>query len=473
MDKDVLTLPPEVLTLTHQLEQAKLDEAHTSLDHLRTENELLKNRLEKSESDTHEFVAFFQREVSGKDVLLKQATAKVDELTSLRDKEKKAAEKAFRERERDLKTELEALQDSSSKDIAELTMELRRVRAFKAERDALCDARDVAQRRLRSSMEERKEERDATERARILEKGALQKDYERRSRELKKEARREMSMGLDGDTMRVVADNKCIREELHFQKEMSDDLKLREAKWKALAIEAKRDVELLRSAETERAAIAVRKTKEAKVREERITALENKLKELSQNQHAGTAKLRRGLENALEEQTLDAAGLRQMVRIKQKELSKVRKAAECVLEQRTEVEQFFLDALERVKGEVASQREQAYAKDVQTYRLQLKEAMHDPTGTATFPKIRALQAGKDVTRFTLGDAEPPKRHEGRVQLSDLSAEDREHVLRLLFAKINAVHGSVQPRPSHTMGDQTFMTTQSPMTTLPSAPPPPG
>ena len=104
----------------------------------------------------------------------------------------------------------------------------------------------------------------------------------------------------------------------------------------------------------------------------------------------------------------------------------------------------------------------------------MRTASNDPSGTATFPKIRALQAGKDVSRFGMVETEPPKRYEGRVQLSDLSAEDREHVLRLLFAKINAVHGSVQPRPDHTVaqGDMTFLTTQSPMVALPSAPPPP-
>ena len=146
---------------------------------------------------------------------------------------------------------------------------------------------------------------------------------------------------------------------------MSEDLKHKESKWKALATEARRDVELLRESEKERAAIAVRKTKEAKAREERITALESQLKELRKSTQAETSKLRRNLENALEEQTLDAAGLRQMVRIKQKELSKLRKAAETVLEQRTEVEQFFLDALEKVKAEVTAKREAAYAKDVQ------------------------------------------------------------------------------------------------------------
>lgn len=53
----VLTLPPEVLKLTHQLEQEKLDSLTTRYDALRQENELLKRRLERSEKDTHEFVA--------------------------------------------------------------------------------------------------------------------------------------------------------------------------------------------------------------------------------------------------------------------------------------------------------------------------------------------------------------------------------------------------------------------------------
>ena len=86
---DNLALPPEVLTLTHQLEAAKLEEATTQLEACRRENELLKGRLEKSERDTHEFVAFFQREVGGKDTLLKKAQKRVEELELLREKENK------------------------------------------------------------------------------------------------------------------------------------------------------------------------------------------------------------------------------------------------------------------------------------------------------------------------------------------------------------------------------------------------
>ena len=44
-----------------------------------------------------------------------------------------------------------------------------------------------------------------------------------------------MARGLDADTLKVVARNKSLSEELHFQREMSEDLKHKESKWKALA----------------------------------------------------------------------------------------------------------------------------------------------------------------------------------------------------------------------------------------------
>ena len=139
---DNLALPPEVLTLTHQLEAAKLEEATTQLEACRRENELLKNRLEKSERDTHEFVAFFQREVGGKDTLLKKAQKRVEELELLREKENKENDKKFRERERELTTELNDLKESSSKEITFLKDDLRRFKNFKNARDELEDEKN-------------------------------------------------------------------------------------------------------------------------------------------------------------------------------------------------------------------------------------------------------------------------------------------------------------------------------------------
>ena len=57
----------------------------------------------------------------------------------------------------------------------------------------------------------------------------------------------------------------------------------------------------------------------------------------------------KGIKKDLEEQTLDAAGLRQLLKLKNRELQHIKTHARTILEQRTEVETFFLDALDQCK----------------------------------------------------------------------------------------------------------------------------
>jgi hypothetical protein len=59
----------------------------------------------------------------------------------------------------------------------------------------------------------------------------------------------------------------------------------------------------------------------------------------------------------LEDTTLDSAALRNLLALKNKELRTVKKLAQTILDQRTEVEQYFLEALEQVSlpdGTIAS-----------------------------------------------------------------------------------------------------------------------
>jgi hypothetical protein len=53
---------------------------------------------------------------------------------------------------------------------------------------------------------------------------------------------------------------------------------------------------------------------------------------------------------------IEIAKLRRTLELKTKELSRIKKLAKNILDQRTEVEQFFLDALEKVKTEVITNR---------------------------------------------------------------------------------------------------------------------
>ena len=95
----VQELPPEVLTLTRQLDQQRLDELASRYDELRRENEALRERIQKGEKDSRDFVTcvvrtrcrplpqahpppslrrYFQGEIEAKDMSISKLT---EELT--------------------------------------------------------------------------------------------------------------------------------------------------------------------------------------------------------------------------------------------------------------------------------------------------------------------------------------------------------------------------------------------------------
>ena len=67
-----------------------------------------------------------------------------------------------------------------------------------------------------------------------------------------------------------------------------------------------------------------------------------KQKELVRYQH----------EAIIKEQRTDIINARENLRVKNKELRNVRALAQVILDQRSEVEQFFLEALEQIKEEI-------------------------------------------------------------------------------------------------------------------------
>jgi len=52
----------------------------------------------------------------------------------------------------------------------------------------------------------------------------------------------------------------------------------------------------------------------------------------------------------------EVAKLQRVIQLKTKEMNKVKKLARNILDQRTEVERFFLDALDQVKREIVAHR---------------------------------------------------------------------------------------------------------------------
>jgi predicted nucleic acid-binding Zn-ribbon protein len=60
----------QAVIFNRQLDLDKVEKLKERVEKLRQENEALKLRHEKSEKDTHEFVAYFQREMEKKDDMI-------------------------------------------------------------------------------------------------------------------------------------------------------------------------------------------------------------------------------------------------------------------------------------------------------------------------------------------------------------------------------------------------------------------
>lgn len=104
----------------------------------------------------------------------------------------------------------------------------------------------------------------------------------------------------------------------------------------------------------------------------------------------------------MEEMKMELRNYEEQIKFRTKELKNMRALAQMILDQRSDVEQFFLESLEQIKEEVQK---------------------------------RIIAEGKTKKLPMIG--QKGKVYSDKVELSDLDWEDRERVLRLLFSKMNA------------------------------------
>lgn len=91
-----------------------------------------------------------------------------------------------------------------------------------------------------------------------------------------------------------------------------------------------------------------------------------------------------------------------------------------ILDQRSDIEQFFLESLEQVKEE--KRRKLEAARAAQLLKTQNKGGMQS-MNDGMMNYMQNDQASEQLQKIT-------------VELSDLDWEDRERILRLLFSKMN-------------------------------------
>lgn len=92
--------------------------------------------------------------------------------------------------------------------------------------------------------------------------------------------------------------------------------------------------------------------------------------------------------------------LQKVLGMRERELGHIKRLARTIVEQRTELEQFFHEALTQVKQEIMASRLQYKKEALQAYRWRLREAT---AGKLQFPPIRTFHESSHSTNSVHSD----------------------------------------------------------------------
>jgi len=440
-DDDPSFKPPPAFKISRQLDQEKIDYLNKRIEECIKSNNELRSSSSRNEKDTHDIVLYFQREIELKDEIISRLN---EDLVKRETQLKFELERMRKKFESDLKEEkaesLAVIQDLRARlESAEIT--LVQISSYRIEKEAH-DAKFAELEKLNEDQKtqmfdalENQERRFLEDKANLIKE---QESYMLKFREVAMKEAREL-MGVEAQKLMV--NNNHMYEELKFLHAYTAELQAEKTKLENSLSVTTRDISILADKELEYARQSLFKTKEIKTLRERVEHLEKVQVVNIERFKSRTHDIKSAVSKELEESLLDSAALRRLLQIKNKELRKMKYLAVTILSQRTEVEQFFLEALQEVKNVLLKERKKTFQeKQIQANKMRSQAVGGTKSGKSTLPSIKfqnpaaSLQAIENVNF-----EEMQLTKNAKVDVKDLAWTDKELVLRVLFAKMNGLN----------------------------------
>ena len=117
--------------------------------------------------------------------------------------------------------------------------------------------------------------------------------------------------------------------------------------------------------------------------------------------------------------------LREQIKMKNKEIKTIKSLVQMILDQRSDLEEFFLEAWDQVSKEVAERRKE-------------QNPINLPDISKSSKSILPAESEKNM-----------QSKEKRIRIKELDLPDRDKIMRIIFSKINA---GTQPKTWRRMYD---------------------
>jgi len=402
----------------------------------------------RNPKDTHEFVAFFQREMEIKDEIIVTLNAEFEKTKLGLEMQLKAASDASAKALKSLRDEKTVMENNLAGKLKATEEELNKVETFRDQKHQMEATLAELRSQITAMEANHAEDMLHQERKFLADKARTQKEIEETHQHIRREARLEAQSGLDADTRRIVNDNRRMAEELRFQQQITSELEADKDRLEAECSALRRDVSLMNEAETLTAKQGTHRTKEVKALRAENAKIQLELDRITRQAREDLEQQKGRSVRELEEHKLDSLALRKLLKLKNKELRHIRRLAQTILEQRTETEQFFLESIEEVRRHKKAAARDAAIKAKAEYNESIRNAV---ALRGQFPPIKPPQE-LQLLEASIGESTSsalPANLTEKVEFGDLQWDDKERVLRLLFAKINAVEAQgIQAMPEH-------------------------
>ncbi|XP_065052525.1 basal body-orientation factor 1-like [Rhopilema esculentum] len=398
------------------------------------ENEGLQNQMAQIERDTVDVISFLKKEDMKKDDQVDKLQQIIKDLKRDFRKEKQTLIDQYTQKIHTLQEQLA----EKTNEVKLMQSELKMVKEFRRKRAQMQKELDEIKDSLFHSEKQHKETLSLMEHKFFEEKMRLQQEAGKKISELAEQAHAEAVSNLDETTRAVYKENIRLNEALAYHLKETENLEktkdMLEKKNKTLMGE-----EELNSLVVQEKVVQTKQLqKRNKELTEKVAGLEKALSHMVREFEEERGIIVQDSSKNLEQSKMEVARLQRTVELKTKEMNRVKKLAKNILDQRCEIEQFFLDSLEHVKNEIVKNRNQ-YKKEAQIMYRSKMLAAH--AGEADYPKVRTflpLGASTNSVFDDMKEAEKWIGIEGKVDIKELTWEQRERVLRMLFAKINGL-----------------------------------
>ena len=407
--------------------RASVDHYRAECERLRKINHKLKQEMFEREKANFEVIDHWRLEVDKKDQVIEKQRRAADDMFAQNEKEKNYAEEVFEAKINVLENELEHTETKMAVENQRLGDKVNELTQFAEHKDVLEKELEDLNREKKELEERQSETVVKMERKFIEEKARLQKDINRKLLAFKTASEEKVNENLDASTKRILMQNRQMADELRLHVQETNELLKTKSRLVAETKRLTRESELQKQEGAEFGTKCAAQKRTIREQQDKVKNLE---RSLSKVVHEFEAERQRWAESATSD-TANAEASKETLLLqlnaKERELKTLRRLAKDILRQRSDVEQFFLDSLEYVREQAVKEATERKRKFDREYLSQVRDATMNK-GVA-FPSI-----GRSPFMGT--QSKLPTAAEQKVDLAELTWEDKEQVLRMLFAKIN-------------------------------------